>query len=296
MNNCYFYEFIKPKSKNHLFITFEDIYTLEKTNIISFDFREFFLILDNNSKKLLDDILFFSDESITLSTLILYMEKYNIKLPTTEESYITNQVNKQFTFDFNSHFVTMTKNSNESKLVCKRRKLINSESKFKPIQIKNNIPYVTNDDDYIISVKKLSFKNSEELIIPFLNWILTKNHKFNIKKCKICKSYFVSLNGNNIYCSNKREICRKNFNCKEFSKNFKFQRKYREFKVQDTTFINKINSASNSKNNNFNYIEYLNQYRDARDLKIEKALELNDVYLLENFPFKYEQKHPLPKN
>lgn len=296
MNTCYFYKFIKPKANNYLFVAFNGLYDIKNDTYDTLDFRKLFLSLDNNSKTLLEDIYTFSNECITTSTFISYIIGHNISLPIMQESYIINK-NKDkpdFSFDYYNSKVILDNCFNDDLTTMNRKKITNSKEQTIKTIINNLFPYMNENKDYIISVKKLSFDNSQDFLIAFLNWILSIDHKLKIKKCKSCKSYFVASNGNNIYCSNIRQIDNENLTCNEFSAYFKSRRKFKNFKTLDKSFCQKINYRSIDEEDKFDYETYLENYKIERNSTIEKAVELNDFSLLKNFSLNYEKEHPLP--
>lgn len=292
-NTYYFYKCITNKLKDNLLIMSgnnNEIYTL--------DFNEIFLMLDDDSRKILDDLFDYAityDKSyINRLVFASYMATSNLSIPPMQESYIVSGAisNKYLTLDHNGKKLNIKltkqdllnyKENNKSN----RKKLINIKSDSIDDKLKTQLPNINDDDLYIFSVKQFHYTNYTDFLLAFLNWLFSTDDPLYIKKCDVCESYYVATKADNKYCKRKRTIeDDKEYGCNEFSAKFKKTYKYKQFKKQDKAFLQKIDNYKNTSST------YKQEYIIERNKKINEAVRTNDLNILTNFIDNYENENP----
>ena len=294
-NTYYFYKCITNKLKDNLLIMNEN-----SDEVYKLDFNEIFLKLDNDSKKILDNLfdhaIIYDKDYINRLVFTSFMATSSLNIPLMQESYYVrgtifkkyltlNHNGKKLDIELSKKDLLNYKKNNNSN----RKKLVNIKSNSIDDKLKKHFPNINDDDLYIFSVKQLHYTNDTEFLLAFLNWLFSTNDTLYIKKC-VCENYYVATKADNKYCKRKRTIeDDKEYGCNEFSAKFKKTYKYKQFKKKDKSFLNKINFNFNKTNLSEEYIE---EYLKERDKKINEAVKNNDLSILTNFIDNYENDNP----
>lgn len=280
-NEICFYKCLTHKSKNNWLVV------LENNEQITFDFHKIFLLLDNKSINILNNI-YNNDETKVIDKLkfITYMATSKLSIPHIEETYIMGEIfnnNGYITFSHNGKEIDtqISKEDFYNHLPSKRKSLTGIHKVSEIENIAKTLNDINFDDMLLFSKCMLTYNSHTEFLIAFLNWLFSTNQPIYIKKCQICESYYVCTKKDTKFCSNEREIDGNYYPCHEFAKQFKKTYKYKLFKKKDTSLLKKFNS-----NNNIKPL-VIENYINERDKKINEAMRKNNIDILLNFVDNY---------
>lgn len=244
-----------------------------------YSISKYFDTLSNNEIKELDNIFKYANElnesnkykivdkdiwlkykiykNLTINTLNETIKKNNYKNnDTISINYGSNGKYKQLEFNKN----TYNKNT-------KTNKLFNTYSDENPNY--DNIP--------LLFMHKAGYYNTNrELLYIVLNCIFSSNQNFYIKKCNLCKKYYLTNKINKNYCERPRIVFDKTTNCLNSLNVFHKSKEYIKVRRLKDNYLSKYYKKNDS--NSIKIInEFMTKYNDIIDnCKSKRNITIED--------------------
>jgi len=213
--------------------------------------------------------------TINKQTWFTYMNANNLEITPLSEGIKKSPIKVN---EDNSILVNIRNSKKVNTLTFNNIELYNSTPKIKPRKLFDNTLITNNSilsENNLFLSKKGTFNNDRELLYIILNCLFNANNDFYIKKCTLCKKYYLTTKVNKSLCYRKRIVCGEESTCCDASTTFARSKQYQKIRRRINNFLSKYR-----KKNDIDSITFIGKFQDLVEQTIinncKQKLDITD--------------------